>query len=129
MAAVGPDGGSNVYTPDVPDGPSDDAMVAISQKIYPEDPYCCNDSSAENRKYDWLCALLMGCLQPVLLGFVTCGSGNSIWLAVSCCLQERCVRSRAANDIMLVSLPAASHLMQPCEPPLPGMLYNGALTP
>lgn len=48
MAAVGPDGGSNVYTPDVPDGPTDDAMVAISQKIFPGDPYCCNNPSAEN---------------------------------------------------------------------------------
>ena len=47
MAAVGMDGGG----PSDPEGPTDDAMIHLSQKILPGDPYCCNDASAQNSEH------------------------------------------------------------------------------
>ena len=47
MAAVGVDGGG----PSDPEGPTDDAMIHLSQKILPGDPYCCNDDSAQNSEH------------------------------------------------------------------------------
>ena len=85
------------------------------------------------------CASLMGCLQPVLLVFLTCGS-SICYLASSgliCCPQEQGIGSRPANDSMPVSLPvgvallrqdiavpAASLVVQPGQRLLPGMLDN-----
>ena len=62
MAAVGVDGGG----PSDPEGPTDDAMIHLSQKILPGDPYCCNDNSAENseRLLDLEAAVHLGPLGP-----------------------------------------------------------------